>query len=75
MEAFAKLRELSKAVSLLSEGQEESQQKALMQRSGEILADILDNDLEVTGDETTLELNLAFVKIKHTVKRSKKAEE
>jgi len=76
VETFAKMRELSKAISLLSETQEKEQQKALMQKSGEILADVLDDDaLEVSGDETTFELNLAFMKLKRTVKRSKKASE
>ena len=74
VEAFAKLRELSRVINQLSETQEKSQQKALMQRSGEILADILDDDaLEISGDETTIELNLAFVKFKRTIKRSKKS--
>jgi hypothetical protein len=45
-----------------------------MRKSGEILSDIIDdNILEVTGDETTFELDLAIVKIKHTVKRGKKS--
>ena len=44
-----------------------------MQKSGEILADIFDdNALEVSGDETTIEVNLAIVKFKHTIKRNKK---
>ena len=67
------MRELSRAISQLSETQKKDRQKALMQKSGEILADILDNDvLEISGDETTVELNLAFVKFKRTIKRSKK---
>jgi hypothetical protein len=73
VETFAKIRELKEAVSLLPETKEESQKKELMQRSGEILIDILDDDeLEVSGDETTIEFDLAFVKLKHTVKRSKR---
>ena len=73
VETFAKMRELSKAISQLSETQEEGRQKALMQKSGEILAEVLDDDaLEVSGDETTIEINFAIMKIKHTVKRSKK---
>ncbi|GHT01103.1 hypothetical protein AGMMS50276_28420 [Synergistales bacterium] len=72
VETFAKIRALARTLSQLPEVQGKEQQKALMQKSGEILADILDdNALEVSGDETTFELNLAFVKIKRTVKRSK----
>ena len=73
IDTFAKMREFSKAVALLSETEDKGQQKALMQKGGEILAELLDDDaLEVTGDETTFELNLAFMKVKKTVKRSKK---
>ena len=73
VETFAKIRELSRAINQLSETQEKNQQKALMQKSGEILAEVLDDDaLEVSGDETTIEINFAIMKIKHTVKRSKK---
>ena len=75
VEAFAKMRELSRAINLLSETQEKDQQKALMQKSGEILADLLEDDLEISGDETTIELNLAFVKFKRTVKRGKRKKE
>jgi len=73
VETFAKIRELSKTIAQLSVVQEEIQQKSLMQRSGEILAEILDdNALYVTGDETTIELNLALLKVKHTQKRGKR---
>jgi len=73
VETFAKIRELSKIISQLPDVQEESRQKALMQRSGELLADVLDdNALEVSGDETTIEVNLAVMKIKHTIKREKR---
>ena len=73
VEAFANLRELSRVMSQLPEAEDEARQKSLMQRSGEILADILDSGaLEVTGDETTIEMNLAFVKVKRTIKREKR---
>ena len=72
VETFAKMRELSRAINQLSETEEKDKQKALMQKSGEILSDLLDDALEVVEDETTLELNLAFMKVKRTVKRSKR---
>jgi hypothetical protein len=43
-----------------------------MQKSGEIIADILDDSLENDESETTIELNLAVLKFKHTIKKSKK---
>ena len=72
VETFAKIRELSRAVAALSETPEEDRQKALMQKSGEILADILDDGMEVSGEETTIEINFAIMKIKHTIKREKR---
>jgi phage regulator Rha-like protein len=72
VEAFAKIRELSRAVSQLSETQDEPTQKSLMQRSGELISDILGNDLEVTDAETSWEVNLALMKFKRTVKQKKK---
>jgi hypothetical protein len=72
VETFAKIRELSRTVAELSESPEEAKQKTLMQRSGEIIADILDDDLQVTDTETSIEINFALMKFKHTVKQKKK---
>jgi hypothetical protein len=51
-----------------------------MQKSGEIIADILDNDLQISDTETSLEINLAVMKFKHIIRQkrevsSKKADE
>lgn len=43
-----------------------------MERTGRIIGDILDEALETTGSETTLELNFAVLKVKHTIKKGKK---
>ena len=40
-----------------------------MQKSGNLIAEILDDDLETTETETSIELNFAVLKFKHTVKR------
>jgi len=72
VETYAKIRELSKVINQLPEITEARRQKSLLRRSGEIISDILDeNDLKVSGDETTIEVNLAVMKIKHTIKRKK----
>ena len=52
--------------------QDKIQQKALMQRSGELIAEILDDDLQISGAETSIELNFGVLKFKHTVKKSRK---
>ena len=69
VETFAKIRELSRIVAELSESREDSKQKSLMQRSGEIISEILDDDLQVTDTETSIEINFALMKFKHTVKQ------
>ena len=53
VEAFAKLRELSRTFSQISEAKDEPTQKSLMQKTGELIADILGDNLEVTDAETT----------------------
>jgi hypothetical protein len=71
IEAYAKIRELSNIVAELSESPEASKHKSLMQRSGEIIAEILADDLKVTDSETNIEINFALMKFKHTIKRKK----
>jgi len=72
VEAFAKIRELSRVVVQLAETKDEPVQKSLMQKSGEIIADILGEDLQVTDTESTWEINFALMKFKHTVVKKRK---
>lgn len=71
IEAFAKIRELSSAIRTLSVTQDEALQKPLMQRSGEIVAELFDDELQTKDTETSIELNFAVLKFKHTIKRKK----
>ena len=71
IETFAKIRNLSRNMQALSTSETESEQKDLMKKSGEIIAEILDDDLETTDTETTVELNLDPLKFKHTIKKKK----
>ena len=71
IETFAIIRNLSRNMQALSTSETESEQKDLMKKSGEIIAEILDDDLETTDTETTVELNLALLKFKHTIKKKK----
>jgi len=72
IEAFAQLRELQKTVSALSEASDEFQQKTLMQKGGDIIAELIGDDLKTSDSETSIELNFAVFKFKHTVKRKNK---
>ena len=72
IETFAKVRELSRNISQLPEQPDEKQQKTLMQKSGELISDILSDDFQTVGTETTIEFNLSVLKVKHTVKKKPK---
>jgi hypothetical protein len=72
IEAFAKLRELSHTVAKLTDAKEKTEQQSLMQRSGDIFSELITADLPVSRTETTLEINFAVMKFRHTIKRDKK---
>jgi len=69
IETFARVRELTNTINDLSENPPKEQQKSLMQKSGEIISEILDNDLTTSESETTIEINFAVMKFKHTIKK------
>lgn len=74
IETFTKVRELSGAVNQIQTLPENSsQQKSLIEHTGDLIADLIipENDLKVTGTETTYEMNFAVFKIKRTVKKGK----
>lgn len=73
IETFSKLRELSRNVKELANLEDKSRQKTLMQRSGELIAEMLDDDLQTQDAETTIELNFAVLKFKHTIKKKRGA--
>jgi hypothetical protein len=70
-QTFARIRHLSRNLKQLTEEESEAQQKALMRKSGEIIAEVLGDELSTTDTETTVELNVAFLKVKHTIKRKR----
>lgn len=72
IETFAKVRELSRTISQLPEQITKEAQKSMMQKSGELISDILSDDFQTVGTETTIEFNLSVLKVKHTVKKKPK---
>ena len=71
IEAFAKIRELSRNLSLLSEIDDDVQQQQLGRKCGDVISQIITENTEASDTETTIEVNLAMLKIKHTIKRKK----
>jgi hypothetical protein len=72
VETFTKIRELARTVTELSAAPEEFKQKSLMQKGGDILGDILGDDLQISAAETKYEVNFALLKITHTVRKTSK---
>lgn len=72
IETFAKVRELSRTIAEIGQEADKQEQKNMLQRSGEIISDIIGSEFETTDTETTIEFNLAVVSMKHTIKRTSK---
>lgn len=69
IETFAKLKSFTRNINEISRTNSEAKQKQLMRKSGDIIGELLDDELNTNETETTIELNLAVLKLKHTVKR------
>jgi len=72
IETFAKFKNLSRNIKELSKITDNKQKQNVMQKSGELIAEMLDDDLSANESETTIELNFAVLKFKHTIKKKKK---
>ena len=76
VEAYAKLRELTQVIAEVSQHEDDkAEQQSLLQRGGQLAVELLTDNLPVQSSETSVELNLALFKLKHTVKRENDNEE
>lgn len=73
IETFAAVRGLKRELVDLHKETDPEKQTTKMKHFGKVLSDIVMPDLETSETESTLELNFLIGKIKHTVKRVKKA--
>jgi len=71
IETFAKMRELSRNIKELTVTEDKAMKDGLLKKSGEIIAEILEDDLKVTDTETFIEVNFAVLKFRHTIKKKK----
>lgn len=74
IEMFAKVKELGHVINQMQSLPENSpKQKTLMEHTGDLITELMipENELEITGTETTYEMNFAIFKIKRTVKKGK----
>lgn len=71
IDTFASVKELARTLKALNHTEEKEEQKGLLQKSGELIGEIIGNDMATAETETELELNFAVLKVKHTIKRKK----
>jgi len=69
IETFAHIKNLSRNIKKLSEVKDEQEKKDIMRESGDIITEILGDDMNVNETETTIELNFAVLKLKRSIKR------
>jgi hypothetical protein len=72
IETYAKIKDMSRSMSRLPTA-DKAEQKTIMKKAAAVLGGILNDVLETTSNETTFELNLAVIKVKHTVKKDKRS--
>ena len=70
VEAYANLKELSRVIVEIPQHEEDKMaQKSLLKRGGQLVNDLLQDMMPGQSSETSLELNLAMIKLRHTVRR------
>jgi hypothetical protein len=74
IETFAKVRALKRELVELHKETDKKRQTQRLNRFGEMLTDIVMPDVDTVETESSLELNFFIGKIKHTVRRIRKAE-
>lgn len=72
IETFARFKHLVRNIRALSDIKDEKQKQNLLKKSGEIIAEILDDDMTTKESETSIEVNFAILKFKHTIKKKNK---
>ena len=71
IDTFASVKELARTIRALNNTEKQEEQKGLLKKSGELIGEIIGNDMSTAETETELELNFAVLKLKHTIKRKK----
>ena len=74
VETFARLKEFNKIVTNLPKVKDRALQTAQLEKGRDLLIGLVSviDDVEITSDETSVELNFGIAKVKRTVKREKR---
>ena len=70
VEAYAKLKELSRVIVEIPQQEDDTVvQKKLLHRGGQLVEDLITDMLPKKSTETSFELDLAMLKLRHSVRR------
>ena len=73
IDTYAQVRELARTMEALQTVKDGGgEQQTLLHRTGEILANVISDNLKTESSETEIELNFAVVKIRHKIIRHKR---
>ena len=75
VETYAQVRALKRELLALHTESDAQKRKSMMQHFGEVLTDIVMPDLTTAESESSMEINFLIGKLKHTVRRTRKADE
>ena len=75
VDTFVQVRQLARTMESLQNVEDGGvQQRTLLQRTGDLLAEVVGHNLSTRTTETEIELNFAVVKIKHKIIRQEESE-
>ena len=74
IDTFAKVKELTQAVYKFSKAKDDKQRIKIFENSTQIIADLLDNELTVSQQETSFKIKLPFFEISRKITKVKKPE-
>ena len=75
IETYAEVRAMKRELLALHTEADAKKRNSMMRHFGEVLTDIVMSDLTTAETESSLEINFLVGKLKHTVRRTRKADE
>ena len=72
IESYARVKELNRNIQAIHNEPDNKKQKGIIQKTGELLSDLICDEADAVESESSVELNLMAIKFKHTVKKTKK---
>ena len=72
IETYAKMKEAGRNLRQMINEEKEEEKRVMGKRTGELISGMLSDELEMTEEEYTIELNLMAFKLTRKVKRTKK---